>query len=217
MEKETTPQTTPTVVEDISTKPVQTSKQINAEVAVALSTLDKRYKENIGAYAHEVHACTHAIEKLQNRLDILLKEKEPHSATLAIHQKDIDYTLHQLEKLSETWIQKSLVISELESEFNQLNYTKEEREVRLKDRKTSLESLDLEILNTELSLLEYALQKQNILLQIEPIEREIKRLKQSIKDKESEKRYVESAYLHKISPKVQHSEQQILIDTHVSK
>ena len=210
--KNTTTSHTPAVVQDISTKPMHTSTQMNAEVTIALHTLDNIYKKNISTYAHKIHTYTHTIEKLKERLNVLLKEKEPYSESLSTYQKDIDYTQRQLEQLSEKWIQKSLVISELESEFSQLNHPKEAREKRLKSRITSLKNLDFEIRNTELSLLEHELQKQNILLFLEPIEREIKTLEQSIKDKESEKRYIESAYLHQISPSSELSEQ-LLIGT----
>jgi len=194
-----------TVLENTSIAQSNTSHQLKAEVTMALSALDSLYKENISAYANEIHAYTHKIEKLQSRLEVLLKEKEPHTATLQTHQHDTDYTLRSLEKLTEEWTQQSLVITALENELKQLDHSPKEREQILKARNETLKSLTLEIENIELLLLEHELQRQNTLLFMEPIEREIKTLEQSIKDLESEKRYVESAYLHKISPSSQSS------------
>ena len=196
---------TPAVVQKTSPKKNNTSDQVKAEVTMALSTLDRLYKENISAYANELHTCTHKIEKLQTRLEVLLKEKEPHTATLQTHQKDIDYTLRLLERLSEEWTQKSLVITELESELSQLDHSSKERKQILKARNETLENLALEIEDVELLLLEHELQKQNMLIFMDPMEREIKTLEQSIKDLESKKRYIESTYLHQISPSSQSS------------
>jgi chromosome segregation ATPase len=206
---------TPAVVQKISTKKSNRSDQVKAEVTMALSTLDRLYKENISSYANELHACTHKIEKLQSRLALLLKEKEPHTATLQTYEKDIDYTLRLLERLTEVWSQKSLVIRELESELSQLNHSPKEREQILKSRNETLENLAIEIEDVELSLLEHELQKQNILLLMEPMEREIKTLEQSIKDLESEKRYIESAYLHQISPTSTSSNHTLIDKTNV--
>ena len=196
---------TPTIVSNTSDKRSKTLNHMQAEVTIALSALDRLYQENISSYANELHTYTHKIEKLQSRLAVLLKEKEPHTNTLQIHQKDVDYTLRLLERLTEEWTQKSLVITALESELSQLDHSTKERKQILKVRNKTLENLALEIENVELSLLEYELQKQNILLHMEPIEREIKTLEQSIKNLESEKRYIESAYLHQLSPSLQSS------------
>ena len=203
---------TPVVVQKTSTKKSNTSDQVKAEVTMALSTLDRLYKENISSYADELHAYTHKIEKLQSRLAVLLKEKEPHAATLETYQKDIDYTLRLLERLTEEWTQKSLVITALESELSQLDHSTEEREQILKARNETLKNLAFEIEDVELLLLEHELQKQNILLFMEPMEREIRTLEQSIKDLESEKRYIESAYLHQLSPSSASSNHAALID-----
>jgi len=185
----------------------QNTHETKAEVAMALTALDKIYKERIAAYAHELHNCTQKIEKLQSRLAELLEEKKPHSATLEKHQKDTDYSLRLLEKLTEDWTQKSLVIREIEHELSQLNHSDTEREKILQSRHKSLKDLGFEIEDTELLLLEHELQRQNTLLVMEPIEREITSVEREIKDLESEKRYIESVYLHQISPTTQNTNQ----------
>jgi hypothetical protein len=50
---------------------------------------------------------------------------------------------------------------------------------------------------------------------MEPMEREIKTLEQSIKDLESEKRYIESAYLHQLSPTSASSNHTLIDKTNV--
>jgi len=199
MENSSTPHT-PAIIEALPANKNNSSHQMKAEVTMALSALDGLYKENISSYANEIHAYTQNIEKLQSRLAMLLKEQEPHLDTLDTHQKDIDYTLRLLERLTEEWMQKSIVIQALENELGQLEHSAEEREQILKNRNESLKTLAFEIEVAELLLLEHELQKQNIVLYMEPIEREVKTLEQSIKDLESEKRYSESAYLHQLSP-----------------
>ena len=201
------PNTSPTS----STANSNISENIKAEVTMALSTLDRLYKENIGSYAKVIHECTHKIEKLQSQLELLIKEQEPHTNTLHTIKKDINYELRLLERLTEEWNQKLIVINELESELSQLEHSSQERQQILKGRHKILKKLAFEIEDIELSLLEHELQKQNLLLLMEPIEREIKTLMQSIKDLESEKRYIESSHLHHLSPSI-HSSAQLLID-----
>ncbi len=208
--KDTSTLHTPMRIEETPTSKNDTSSQVKAEVTMALSRLDNLYKENIRSYANELHSCTHALEKLHNQLNVLLKEKAPHIATLEIHEKDIDYTLRLLERLTQEWVQKSLIITELETEFKQLSQADDKHEHIISSRKNALKTVAFEIENVEISLLEHELQKQNILLLIEPIEREIKILKQSIKDLESKKRYIESTYLHQISPSGQDAQQLLL-------
>ena len=208
--KDTSTVHTPIIIEEAPTSKQDASSHVKAEVTMALSTLDHMYKENIRSYAHELHSTTHELEKLQNKIHVLLEERAPHSATLETQEKDIDYTLRLLERLTQEWIQKSLIITELETEFKQLDQADEKHEHIISSRKSALKTVAFEIENTEITLLEHELQKQNILLLIEPIEREIKILEQSIKDLESQKRYVESTYLHQISPSRQDAQQLLL-------
>jgi len=167
---------------------------------MALSALDRLYKENISAYADEIHTCTQQIEQIQSRLAALDKEKEPFASALYTCEKDVDYTLRLLEKHTQGWAEKRLVLHELDRELEQLDHPTTDRQERLKSRQETLHRLTLEIENIELLLLEHELQRQNTLLEMEPIEREIKILKQSLKDLESKKRYIESAHLHYLSP-----------------
>jgi len=181
------------------------SEYVKAQVTLALSTLETLYKENIHSYAQELHTYTRKIEDAYNQLDLLYRKKEPHANDLLSVEKDVDYELRLLEKLTEEWCQQSVVINELESELTHLEHTSKERNKILKNRNESLGKLHVEIEDIELSLLEHELQKQNILLIIEPIEREIITLEQSIKALESEKRYMEASHLHQLSPAIQSS------------
>jgi len=162
--------------------------------------LDTIYKENISAYAEKLHVCTREIENKKSQLTLLFKEKEPHNATRLTVEKEIDYALRLLEKLTEEWCQKSTVISELDNELKQLEHTSDTRKKVLEERNKTLEKLNDEVENLELSLLEYELEKQNILLFLEPIERKIITLEQNIQTLESEKRYIEASQLHSLSP-----------------
>jgi len=182
-----------------------TSEHLKAQVTMALSALDTLYKENISAYAQELHNYTREIENAHTQLIVLHKEKEPHTNALRSIEKEVDYTLRLLERLTEEWCQKSVVISELENELTHLKHTSKEREKILKNRNETLVKLHIEIEDTELLLLEHELQKQNILLLLEPIERKITTLEQSIKELESQKHYIETYRLHQLSPAIQNS------------
>ncbi len=200
-------QLTPVVPQETSSKRDKndTSEQAKVQVAIALSALDTLYKENISAYAKELHNHTRKIENLHAQLLLLHKEKEPHANALLSTEKEVDYALRLLERLTEEWCQKSIVISELESELTHLEHTSKEREKILKNRNEILKKLQIEIEDIELSLLEHELQKQNMLLLLEPIERKITTLEQSIKKLESEKHYIESYHLHQLSPTIKNS------------
>jgi chromosome segregation ATPase len=187
-----------------------TSQHVKAQVTMALGALDTLYKENIKAYAQELHSYTQKIENAHTQLVLLHKEKEPHTNTLLSLEKEVDFALRLLKRLTEEWCQKSVVISELENELTHLEHTSKERKKILKNRNETLMKLHIEIENTELILLEHELQKQNILLLLEPIERKITTLEQFIKELESEKHYIETYRLHQLSPTIQNSKQTLI-------
>lgn len=186
----------------------ETSK---AEVIMALNTLDNIYKNNIRSYADTIHECTHQMDDTRNHLEILYKEIKPHKITLLETQKEIDYEIRTLEHFTQEWNQITLVIQALQKELAQLKHSEKEQEHVLKSRNASLKKLKKDIENTELRLLEHALQKQNIVILIKPTEREITALELRMKQLESQKRYIESSYLHHISPSGQ-SEKPRLLD-----
>jgi len=179
------------------------SKDSHGQVVAAMSMLDAMYKKNISDYAEKLHTYTQEIENQKNQLALLLKEKAPHTTALLNIEKEVDYTLRLLERLTEGWCQKSVVITELDNELSHLNHTSDERKNILRERKQTLENLNTEIEDTELSLLGHELEKQNILLLLEPIERKMMALEQSIQALESEKRYTEASQLHALSPTMQ--------------
>ncbi|BAF72552.1 hypothetical protein [Sulfurovum sp. NBC37-1] len=174
------------------------SEQTVAKVAIALSALDNRYKENIADYAQELHSYTHKIDNARIELEMLLKQKEPYDDTLIAVEKEAEYALRLLQRLTDQYIQKTVVASELEDELKNLGHSEESRGV-LQNRRIELDRLQTEIEDFELTLLDYELEKQNLLLKIEPITRKISALEQNIRELESKKRYIESAHLHRIT------------------
>lgn len=175
------------------------SKATKTDVIMALNVLDSMYKNNIRAYADALHTCTKDIENSKNTLAQLLKEIAPQKSLLDTLEKELDFELRLLEKLTQEWQQSTLIIDALHEELSQLNHSKKERESVLKNRYSTLEKLKLEIKETEIKLLSHELEKQNILLSIEPTESKIVTLTQHIKKLENQKRYIESAQLHQIS------------------
>ena len=174
------------------------SAQITAQVTMALSTLDSRYKENVANYAQELHACTHQIETARISLELLRKEKDPHQNALFAVEKEIDHEVRMLEHFTEQWIRKTLVISELEMELKQREEFQEKDRI-FKHRHIELHNLQHEIADLELMLLKHELEKENLLLKMEPIEQKMRTLQKSMQELESKKRYIESSYLHRIT------------------
>jgi len=174
------------------------SGQTAAKVAMALSALDSRYKENIADYAQEIHSYTHKIDSARIELEMIRKQKEPYDDALSPVEKEIEYALRLLQRLTDQYIQKTVVASELEEELKNLGHSEESRGV-LQNRHTELDRLQTEIEELELTLLGYELEKQNLLLKIEPVVRKISALERNIREFEVKKRYIESAHLHRIT------------------
>jgi len=173
--------------------------QTTAQVAMALSVLDSRYKENVAAYAQELHECTHRIDSANIELQQFYEQKKPYSDSLLSVEKEIDHEMRMLEHFTQKWIQKNIVISEFESELEHLSDAKEETDRILQNRKNELDALDREIGDLELTLLKHELERQNLLLKMEPIEQKIRAQKKLIEELEAKKRYIESAHLHRIT------------------
>jgi len=169
--------------------------QTKAHVAMALSALDSRYKENLASYAEELHACTHRIETAQIELDHLKEKQKPYLDAISEIEKEIDYEIRMLERLSEQYVQKSMVNIELEKELSSLEQT----ESSLAYRKEELHKLDHEIAELELSLLQHELQRQNNKLLLEPIEQDIRAKEKQLRQLQAEKHYIESSHLHRIT------------------
>lgn len=172
--------------------------QIKAQVTMALSALDSRYKENIAAYAQELHDYTHQIDTTRINLDLLIKQKVPHRKMLEAVEKEIDHEIRMLTYFTEQWVQKCMIVAALENEVKQWDHS------RMNDRlffskKEELTQLNIEIEALELSLLKHELEKQNLLLKIEPLEHKIYALEKTMQELESRKRYIESSYLHRIT------------------
>ena len=176
-----------------------TSSEVTAHVAMALGALDSRYKENIAAYAEELHECTHKIEVARIELEQLKREKEPYLSQLNDAEKEVGHEMHLLEHLNEQWIQKAFVLSELENELKHLSYSPQEGDTMIQSRYRETERLHQEIEDLEITILKRELDKQNLLLKIEPIDRKINLLLQKIQELQSRKHYIESSYLHQIT------------------
>lgn len=177
---------------------VENEAEVASKVTMALSMLDSRYKENIAHYAEEVHRCSHESDIAEIELEMLRKQKEPHENALSLAEKEVEYALRLLTRLTEQWIQKRVILSELESELGLMNLSNQQNSI-VKSREAELKRVQLEIEDLELTLLHYELEKQNIILKIEPIARKMYLLEQKIRELDSKKRYIESSYLHRMT------------------
>ena len=182
-----------------------------AHVAMALSVLDSRYKENLASYADELHECSHRIETARIELDMLKEKKKPYLDALIASEKEVDYEMRMLERLSEQFIQNTLVSVELEKELARME-KEESTQSSLLYRKDELNRLQREIEDLELSLLQHELERQNHKLALEPIEQQIRTQEKLLRELESEKRYIESSHLHRITQVASVDEPTLLAD-----
>jgi len=166
-----------------------------ARLAMVLGVLDGRYRENVANYAEAIHACNHEMEQLRIELERLESEREPLAKRVRAMTKETDNRLYLLEHLNETYIHKRRVLAALDEELQTI---KEEHTPSLEHRYSEIETIGREISDLEIALLESELQKQNLLLAIEPIEQEIRSVKERLEKLTSQKRYIESSRLHDI-------------------
>jgi|GEM_PF-6168633 len=169
-----------------------------AQLTMALSHLESRYRANVKAYAQELHACNQQIEVLKSQKATLLQEKEPESKRLSEVEKEIEHQTKMLTYLHQQWMQKCTVVTELKKELKELT-TQEARHKALKERYVALDTLNEEIETVEIHLLEHELERQNLILKLEPVEQKIRAIEQEIDTLEAQKRYIESAHLHHIT------------------
>ncbi|MCF6205837.1 MAG: hypothetical protein L3J47_02925 [Sulfurovum sp.] len=182
-----------------------------AQVAVALGMLESRYRENVASYAEVLHKVNHEIEMAKIELTQFKEQKRPYDDDLTQMLKEIDHELKLLEHLTQRWMQDAGVIRELSREMKHLANPGEMAD-RLAYREENLMALDEEIAALELNLLNHELEKENLQLKIEPIEQKIRSVEKRIAELESEKRYIESAQLHKITQVVSPEENALLED-----
>jgi len=182
--------------------------QSSADVAVALSLLDNRYKESIASYAQTLQACNRDIDTARHELDALVAQKEPYDKQLDTLGKETDHALRMVEHLSDRWIERTVVLTELKRELSD----SEDADLKLQVRYDELAALALEIEETEELALGYELERQNTLLSLEPLEQKIRAQEKKLKALESHKRYIESAHLHRIGGTMPSAEESALLE-----
>jgi len=166
--------------------------QRQAEITMALSSLDTHYKEKIADYADTLHQATHQLELLLAQQTHLQEEIHPHTKRSQEIEKEIEYNLRLLERLSTEYKEQAMIIEALQAEQTD--------SPTLQNRHERLHALDREIVTLELVVLNEELNHQNLLHILEPLQKEARILKEKIKALEAQKHYIESAYLHKLSP-----------------
>lgn len=184
--------------------------QTKAHVAIALGVLDSRYKENLATYADALHLCIHHIETTRIELEHLKEKRKPYHEALLVSEKEIDHEVRMLERLSEQYVQKSVVITELKKELASIESA--DTQGSLPYRESELASLDREIEDLELKILELELDRQNHQLSLEPIEQEIRAKEKYLRQLEAEKHYIESSHLHRITQVATQQQSELLAE-----
>jgi chromosome segregation ATPase len=169
------------------------------QVTTALSTMQRHYQENIAAFAETMHELSMRIDECKSDIEKLKREIAPHETELERFHADVAAQTALLENLNERYIRKCSVLEEFEKE---LARSKNTEALALQHRYDELEELLEEIEALEITLLQKELERQNIILRIEPQRQRIIALENEIGKLEAQKRYIESAKLHDLMPKL---------------
>ena len=205
---------------DKSAKPLAHVSQSDVayQMTMALSNLNGHYKNEIHSYAKELQEYILTIEKLKNDIKLhenILKPQEKKHNTF---KHDVNYELRILERLNNTFIQDSKLLSELKSFLADSKHNE-----RLVEKKTALQNLLLDINEIESNLLKKELEKQNVLLEMKPTLKKIEMLKYNLNKVELEKHFMESTKIHQITQqdqlkflKKESNSEHKIIDTDIS-
>lgn len=168
--------------------------QVAYQVTMALSNIDRHYQKEINAYAEELQQQILETEKIKNSISTLQKSIEEEETVYENLKYDIHYEMRLLERLNERFIQDAKLLGALQS-FT----VPDEHASHFSEKKATLQYQLDEILETERSLLQKELERQNRLQKLEPVRKEIETLRYKLKEIELEKHFLETTKIHQIS------------------
>jgi len=166
-------------------------------IPTIINEIDNYYKQGVLAYSEGINNYNLEIDKLQNLIDIEIKNKEKDEGTLLNIEQEIAIDARVLENLQDTFMQKINSIKELNIEYKELvddrGYTK------LLSRKTrELLQIQEELEALEITQLSHELERINSLHILEPKQKHIDSLKKNKKELILEKEHFASTKLHQL-------------------
>jgi len=182
---------------DYNVPTVSETNDLAMQLHTALRHIEQGYSERIAALADEIHKLDAQIEQIEKDIALLEKEKAPQEEHIERLDREIESEMKFIEKLSEQLIKKAEVTAELKQELDTLPSS--ESSHMLQNRKMILNELKKEIEETEILLMQKELDRQNSLIEIEPIRQQIKSLQVQKNALKAQKRYAESSGMHKLT------------------
>ncbi|GEM_PF-2741572 len=175
----------------------QYEKEITQHVTMALGKMEHAYQARISAFADELHHLNAFIDKLTQEIQLLEEAKQDKEQAVDILTREIDSEMKFLERMTQQFLKKAEVTAELKSELSAID--NHESTHLLRSRHLILKEFTKEIEETEITLLQKELEKQNRELELEPQRQQIRALKHQINELQAQKRYIESSGMHKLS------------------
>ena len=166
-------------------------------VPAIINEIDNYYKQGAMVYAEGVSRYNVEIEKLLNRIEKEVNDKQKEETTLLALEQELAIDLRVLEQLQDEFIQKLHSIEELNTEYKALldeeGYTK-----LFTQKRRELHKVQDKIEELEITCLSHELERINTLALLEPKRRYIDTLKENVKELELEKEHFASTKLHQL-------------------
>ena len=184
------------ITENIQNALTLTSSE-GAYVPAIINEIDNYYKQGAMAYAEGVSRYNVEIEKLLNRIEKAVNDKQKEETILLALEQELAIDHRVLEQFQDEFMQKLHSIEELNTEYKELvdevGYTK-----LLAQKRIELHKVQEKIEELELACLSHELERINALAMLEPKRRYIDTLKENVKELELEKEYFASTKLHQL-------------------
>ena len=168
-----------------------------AYVPAIISEIDNYYKQGAMLYAEGVSRYNTEIEKLLNRIEKAVNDKQKEETTLLALEQELAIDHRVLEQLQDEFMQKLHSIEELNTEYKELvdeaGYTR-----LLTQKRRELHKVQDKIEDLEITYLNHELERINALAILEPKRRYIDTLKENVKELELEKEHFASTKLHQL-------------------
>ncbi len=189
-------------------------------VPAIISEIDNYYKQGTMVYAEGVSRYSVEIEKLLNRIEKAVNDKQKEEAVLLALEQELAIDNRLLEQLQDEFMQKLHSIEELNTEYKELvdeaGYTK-----LLTQKRRELHKVEEKMEELELAYLSHELERINALAILEPKRRYIDTLKENVKELELEKEHFASTKLHQLPQMglakdvVNHENSEEIVDTSI--
>ena len=167
------------------------------DIPTIINEIDNCYKQGTMVYAEGVSRYSVEIEKLLNRIEKAVNDKQKEETALVALEQELAIDARLFEQLQDEFMQRLHSIEELNTEYKEMldeaGYTK-----LLAQKRRELNKVEEKIEELELTYLSHELERINSLAILEPKRRYIATLKENIKELELEKEHFTFTKLHQL-------------------